>query len=200
MSYTTSLEALPPELRAAVQSPAPNHEGLGFWGAFGTVANVVVQAAGVGVTAYSAYEQNKLAEEQWELQEDLQLKKAELEESLFQAQQRIVDIEAAGAEERQNIELEVERAKAESAQRQIERIQELEDMRLALEKAKIESEQEKVILYSDLEKQVAIERAKAGELPVQQSEAEDSGSSPWLVGGGIAAALLLALFAFAGGR
>lgn len=104
----------------------------------GAIVSIAGTAVNLGLGAYSTITQLDLAKEQAELQEDLLLRKFDLEQELAEAQRRIVEIQGEGIAERQAIELSLVEAQAESARKELERINLIADMKTGLDVLKLQ--------------------------------------------------------------
>jgi len=133
---------------------------LGF---IGPLVQVIGAAASIGLQTYSTLEMLDLAEEQAELNEEIQLRKLALEEELVQAQLRISEIQSQGLEARTEIDLQIAQLQEQSIKSDIKRLEEIANLQLQLEKIKLQRDIDQEKFLSDMqtkEQQVLLDQSE----------------------------------------
>jgi len=109
-----------------------------------TVAQIAAVGASSAVSVMGALSQKELAEESFELQEELALRKMSLEESIYASQQKLLDVQTRGIEEAQGINLSIAQVEAELRQAQVERQKKLLELSTEVETMRLQREAEAI--------------------------------------------------------
>jgi len=116
--------------------------GLGFLdlATAAGISSITATVATAGIQIYGTYKQLELAEEAADLQNQLALKRFELEAQLAETQKRILDIQASGLEQRQNIDLEIARVQADFLMEQLEILRKEQELQAQINQTRMSRE------------------------------------------------------------
>lgn len=150
-------------------------------GLISTIANVATSATTGAMSIYGALETKELAEEQFELQEELARRKASLEEALYGAQLNMIGVQTEGLSASQGIQLSLSQAEAELRQAQIEREKRLLEAREEIDALSLQKEMEALKKASEI----------SATSQIQAATIKSGTKWIWYIGGAGASAALL---------
>lgn len=117
---------------------------LGFIDIAAGITSMVASLASAGTNIYGTLKTLELQEEQFELQEELSLRRMTLEEQLSAAQQRMIAVQTSGLEERQTIDMQIAELQKEAIEEQLEQVKRQQEMQTRLQEERAQLEIERI--------------------------------------------------------